>query len=198
MGPGSRFRLPGTTWQSSDSIFKQHADVHLHSRGALRPSCACILHPNRAQGMPGAPMRPQPRVQKIESTRAESPRSHRFQPAFPARMVLTVSFVLSPGIGLSCPRRLRLIIRRLGASVEASGPHDFAVRRIVTRQLMTRASTASRLHVRDDRETPLGVGRDTNRNNAESTRRSSLISENQKLGLALRACSDGRAWMVAA
>ncbi len=98
-------------------------------------------------------------------------------------MVLTVSFVLSPGIGLSCPRRLWLIIRRLGASVEASGPHDFAVRRIVTRQLMTRASTASRLHVRDDRETPLGVGRDTNRNKAESTRRSSNNSENQKYGV---------------
>src|SRR6202000_941387 len=34
-----------------------------------------------------------------------SPRSHRKRPAFPARLVLTVSFVLSPVIGLSCHRR---------------------------------------------------------------------------------------------
>jgi hypothetical protein len=37
--------------------------------------------------------------------------SHRrfdpVNPAFPARMVLTVSFVLSPAIGLSCHRRRR-------------------------------------------------------------------------------------------
>jgi hypothetical protein len=40
----------------------------------------------------------------------------------------TAFFALSPGIGLSCPRHLRIIIRKLGASVEASGPHDFTVR----------------------------------------------------------------------
>jgi hypothetical protein len=49
-------------------------------------------------------------------------------PAFPARMVLTVSFVISPVIGLSCHRRLADISARLDASVETSGPHDFAVR----------------------------------------------------------------------
>jgi hypothetical protein len=44
------------------------------------------------------------------------------------RMVLTVSFVLSPVIGLSCHRRQRSCLHRLDAGVEASGPHDFAVR----------------------------------------------------------------------
>jgi hypothetical protein len=43
-------------------------------------------------------------------------------------MVLTVSFVLSPVIGLYCHRRLADTSERLDASVEASGPYDFAVR----------------------------------------------------------------------
>ena len=46
------------------------------------------------------------------------------------RMVLTVSFVLSPGTGLSCPRRFAEDSTKLDASVGASGPHDFAVRRL--------------------------------------------------------------------
>jgi hypothetical protein len=44
-------------------------------------------------------------------------------------MVLTVSFVLSPVIGLSCHRRFADISAKLDAGVEASGPHDFAVHR---------------------------------------------------------------------
>src|SRR5260370_29360150 len=59
-------------------------------------------------------------------------------PASPHAMVLTAYFVLSPAIGLSCHRRLADIgtsarsgsrtSARLDAGVEASGPHDFAVR----------------------------------------------------------------------
>jgi hypothetical protein len=64
-----------------------------------------------------------------------SPPEH---PAFPHAMVLTAYFVLSPVIGLFCHRRLRIkdcprpvgptCLRKLDAGVEASGPHDFAVR----------------------------------------------------------------------
>jgi hypothetical protein len=44
-------------------------------------------------------------------------------------MVLTTSFELSPGTGLSCPRRPRdHDLGRLDISVGISGPHDFAVR----------------------------------------------------------------------
>jgi len=43
-------------------------------------------------------------------------------------MVLTVSFALSPVIGFSCHCSPRGNSARLDASVEASGPHDFAVR----------------------------------------------------------------------
>ena len=59
-------------------------------------------------------------------------------------MVLTVSFVLSPVIGLVCHRHQRTCIRRLGASVGASGPHDFAVRKSAPSSLAPPASTASR------------------------------------------------------
>ncbi len=60
-------------------------------------------------------------------------------------MVLTAYFVLSPVIGLFCHRRFRIwfclrpvgpaSLRELDAGVEASGPHDFAVRFSISRQL---------------------------------------------------------------
>src|SRR5260370_36512020 len=58
-------------------------------------------------------------------------------------MVLTVSFVLSPVIGLLSPSladygfvvpgRARKNLRQLDASAGASGPHDFAVRESISR-----------------------------------------------------------------
>jgi hypothetical protein len=65
-----------------------------------------------------------------------SQRSHRKSPGIPARNGLRL--ISSPAIGLSCHRRLADIgtsarsglstSARLDAGVEASGPHDFAVR----------------------------------------------------------------------
>jgi hypothetical protein len=55
-------------------------------------------------------------------------------PGIPARNGFTAYFALSPAIGLSCHRRLRGLLRKLDASVEASGPHDFAVRVGAARQ----------------------------------------------------------------
>jgi hypothetical protein len=46
-------------------------------------------------------------------------------------------------IGLSCHRRLRSCLRRLNAGVEASGPHDFAVRTLALSSAAPPASTAS-------------------------------------------------------
>jgi hypothetical protein len=79
-------------------------------------------------------------------------------PASPHTMVLTASFVLSPAIGLFCHRRWQNYFRQLDASVEASGPHDFSVRK-----LGALVSSAARVHriqprVRDDRDTPLKWG----------------------------------------
>jgi hypothetical protein len=67
----------------------------------------------------------------------------------------TAYFALSPEIGLSCLRRLRkLPLRKLDASVEASGPHDFAVRLSAARQEHIRVHRIPS-RVRDDREPPL-------------------------------------------
>jgi hypothetical protein len=57
------------------------------------------------------------------------------KPGLPCAMVLTASFVLSPAIGLSCHRRKRnaQALSPLDAGVEASGPHDFAVRKSAVR-----------------------------------------------------------------
>jgi hypothetical protein len=58
-------------------------------------------------------------------------------------MVLTVSFALSSGTGLSCPRRwpqCEKHCRQLDISVGISGPHDFAVRAL-------RCSSSQRIRV---------------------------------------------------
>src|SRR5215212_5653588 len=99
-------------------------------------------------------MRPQPRMQNkkaYEIVTTVTPATS----GIPRAMVLTVSSALSPVIGLYCHRHRRNCFRQLDASVEASGPHDFAVRR---RALFV--SSTIRVHripprVRDDRDTPL-------------------------------------------
>jgi hypothetical protein len=62
--------------------------------------------------------------------------------------------VLSPVIGLFCHRHLADTSARLNASVEASGPHDFAVRLSAIRQRRIRVHRIPP-RVRDDRDTPL-------------------------------------------
>ena len=74
-------------------------------------------------------------------------------------MVLTVSFVLFPVTGLCCHRRLASTAT-LDASVGASEPHDFAVRISTVRQPCYQRPPHPVPNVRDDRETPLCVGRD--------------------------------------
>src|SRR5258708_14147723 len=88
-------------------------------------------------------MRPQPRVRNKkahEQVTTVTPVS----PGIPRAMVLTVSFVLSPVTGLFCHRHQRSCLRQLDASVGASGPHDFAVRKHTPSSLAPPASTASR------------------------------------------------------
>src|SRR5436190_4562090 len=82
------------------------------------------------------------------------------RPGIPRAMVLTVSFVISPVIGLCCHRRRQVTTCQLDASVEASGPHDFAVRISTVRQKHQPRPSHPVPNVRDDRETPLCVGRD--------------------------------------
>jgi hypothetical protein len=73
-------------------------------------------------------------------------------PAFPAQWV-TAYIALFPVIGLCCHRRRRNTSRQLDAGIEASEPHDFAVRlRAVRPQHISVHRILSR--VRDDRERP--------------------------------------------
>jgi hypothetical protein len=128
--------------QISNSQFQTHVRIP-----AAR--CTRVLHnhsPKKSEGVgnAGCPLHPQPRVQSVGGTRVSSPRSHRNTRHSRTRVVLTVSFGLSPVIGLVCHRRLRNCFRRLDASVEASGPHDFAVREPVLSSAAPSASTASR------------------------------------------------------
>ena len=51
-------------------------------------------------------------------------------------------------------------MRHLTPTIEASGPHDFAVRKVALSSAAPLASIASPPYVRDDRETPLCAGRD--------------------------------------
>jgi hypothetical protein len=71
--------------------------------------------------------------------------------------LFTTYSVISPAIGLFCHRRLWRLLHRLDASVEASGPHSFAVRLKRIRQSAIRVHRIPP-HVRDDRETPLRKG----------------------------------------
>jgi hypothetical protein len=77
-------------------------------------------------------------------------------------MVLTAYSALSSVTGLSCHRHPQEAFAswEFDASVGASGPHDFAVRKISAFVNAPPASTASLPYVRDDRETPLCAGRD--------------------------------------
>src|SRR5258708_5985733 len=86
-------------------------------------------------GKAGHRLAPMVRVQQ-KSTR-QNHRCSRGYPAFPARLVLTAYSELSPGTGLSCPRRSQgsLCLRELSASVGAPGPHGLAVRARVSRLL---------------------------------------------------------------
>ena len=60
--------------------------------------------------------------------------------------------------GLSCHLRQWSYPHQLDASVGASGPHDFAVRKKAPSSAAPPASIASQPYVRDDRETPLVCG----------------------------------------
>ena len=119
----------------------------LYSRGRFLPELCQITIPprQRAQGMPGASTAPTACVKRKHASSRR--RFAENVPAFPARMVLTVSFVLAPETGLSCLRRqpqCEKHCRQLDISVGISGPHDFAVRERLLSSDATRASTASR------------------------------------------------------
>ncbi len=91
-------------------------------------SCQFVA-PSLAEGAgkTGRRRHPQHRVQWVTRNAHGFDRYSRDIPAFPAQWFDGL-YVLSPGNGLSCPRRRRDASRQLSARVAAPGPHDFAVR----------------------------------------------------------------------
>ena len=113
----------------------------------------------RAWGMPGAQCtRSLVRAIGSEYAHEYSQRSHRKSPGIPARNGFNGFLRDLPGDRLFCHRRLRILNRKLDASVEASGPHDFSVRQ--QNALVRSAARGHRIQprVRDDRDTPLEWG----------------------------------------
>src|SRR3954462_14824000 len=94
----------------------------MHSRGA-DASALCENFPPFPMGGRGecrVPTHPQPRMQSKKAYELVTT-GKPDDPAFPHAMVLTVSSVISPVIGLCCHRRLARLSAKLDASVEASG-----------------------------------------------------------------------------
>src|SRR4051812_10821066 len=88
---------------------------------------SCHLKHQRAQGMPGAQCA-RSLACKIKKHTSIVTTVTPDSPGIPYAMVLTGSFVLSPVIGLVVTVAGGKHFHQLDASVEASGPHDFAVR----------------------------------------------------------------------
>ena len=119
------------------------------ARGIDEPSA------HKGVGNAGRPVHPQPRVRMVVTEMHTSIHSEVTGITRHSRTQWFYGcFVLSPEIGLSCLRRLAELSARLGASVEASGPHDFAVRLSAARQEHIRVHRIPS-RVRDDREPPL-------------------------------------------
>ena len=117
----------------------------------MRPGCAGSFRSLRERGMPGARCT-RSRACSVVSTRV-SHHGRTGTPGIPAQW-FTAYFVLSPVIGLFCHRHQWRLRHSLDTSVEASGPHDFAVRLSAVRQKRIRVHRIPP-RVRDDRESPL-------------------------------------------
>ncbi len=108
-------------------------------------------------GKAGRALHPRSRVQNCTKNCTRAYRSSGGIPAFPAQWFYGFLRAL-PGDRLSCHRRRADRSTRLDASIGASGPHDFAVRRSALSSAAPPSSTASHRAFRDDREPPLLSG----------------------------------------
>src|SRR5450759_4548499 len=129
-------------------------------------------------GNTGCALHPRSRVQTCTKTRTRAYRFSGGNPAFPAQWFYGLYRALLGVPGLIATVA-RAPWRELDASVGASGPHDFAVRKKAPSSMAPLASTASRPAAVTIACRP-SKGTGPNRNIPVSTSPSSLISENQK------------------
>ena len=131
------------------------------NRGRRRPSREGAGDPKRDAGKTGCALHPRSRVQRQRRRRTRAYRFSGSNPAFPAQWFYDL-FRALPGDRLSCHRR-RCDAKhhhQLDASIEASGPHDFAVRISAVRLAALSRPSLPAPNVRDDRDTPLLRARD--------------------------------------
>jgi hypothetical protein len=102
------------------TVFQFSRYTSAFPRRELRPDCAGNRSPQKKEGAgatlkrregagnAGCPLHPQPRVQKVVSTRVSSPQVQPESPGIPRAMVLTAYGALSPATNSSCHRRRRI------------------------------------------------------------------------------------------
>jgi hypothetical protein len=95
---------PRLTFQTATAPFERHGYA-ISPRMRARLIMNTALKASEGAGNAGRPKRPQPRVRNKKAHEQVHRRSPE-TPGIPRAMVLTVSFALSPVIGLSCHRRL--------------------------------------------------------------------------------------------
>jgi hypothetical protein len=151
----------GSKLSLSNIWLQTHTIASRDARGVRAVHDAWPSNEQRAQGKPGAKCT---RSLACENKKARKQSHHRFtgnDPAFPARMVLTVSFVLSPVIGLCCHRRWPRCVSIVTNLMPASRHQDHTT----SPSAIEAPSSVARsrpshpaLCVRDDRDTPLMRG----------------------------------------
>jgi hypothetical protein len=115
MGPGSRFACPG-----------RRVSVR-HTPAFSRHECVRVLeatHPRKQRGRRECRVMASPMARLQQKKQAAVTTGGAGQPAFPARW-FTAYIAISPGTGLSCPRRLR-DVNTIANLASASGGQDHA------------------------------------------------------------------------
>ena len=129
-------------------------------RGFSREVLSFRSRPPRKEGAgkAGCALHPRSRVQNCAKKRTRAYRFSGSSPAFPAQWFYGLCRALPGDRAFLSPSFAKIASRKLDAGVEASGPHDFAVRQ--QNALVRSAACDHRIQprVRDDRDTPLEWG----------------------------------------
>jgi hypothetical protein len=143
--PGiSRFRVRCLASPRNDDVCS-NSKHDFTPRDAMRPSLAKIFRPTKGVGNAGCPLHPRSRVHLVVVKRTRVTTSTPESPGIPARDGFNGFLRALPGdravlppspADMSCLNSVGPTqLRELDASVGASGPHDFAVRSSIVRQL---------------------------------------------------------------
>jgi hypothetical protein len=139
-------------------------DVHtrlrdLAARNARAMLESCPSEKQEGAGKTGCTLHPRSRAHMATRKSHTSIQVQRRQSGLPCAMALRLITRSPRRIGLCCLRRQRkLVFANLTPTIEASGPHGFAVRDLQRSSCAAVASTASHPAFRDDRDTPLLPG----------------------------------------